>query len=647
METPSPRPVQAAGAARAAFPGPVHELFRARAAERPDAVAVRHAGETLTYGALDAWSDRIAAGLLARGAAPGRFVAVLLSTGPAQTAAILGVAKTGAAFAVLDADSPALRLAAVVESARPVCVLADEPCLARHPDLWDGAAGRFASVPVAPLAAAPADRVPLPLPPVPVGGDDALCLVHTSGSTGTPKGIVLPHATLAQFADWQATAFGIGTDGRIAQWAPFTYDAAYTEVFAALCHGATLCVTPDEVRRDPVALADWLRAERVTQIQTVPGFFALLTEAFDRDGSTPPELRHVLLAGEVLPLPLAAAWADRPVRPRLHNLYGPTECVLATHRELAPGERFTASVPIGTPIPGRQALVLDHRGRPCPVGVVGEIHLRSDFLAGAYHRDADASAKAYVPDPWRPGGTLYRSGDLGRFLPSGELAFTGRTGSLVKIRGNRVELEEIEALLESHPAVREAAAALRGTPSAPRLIGYAVTDGGATAAELRAHLADRLPPAVVPGQVVLLDALPRTRTNKRDRALLPDPGTAAPAGTAVPLEGTEQLVADAWRQVLGAEEPVGRHTNFFEAGGNSLLAARLQLDLGRRLGREVRLVDIFARPTVAEFVAGLDGPGTAARPDVPADDTAARAGRRRAAVRARARDRSGHEPHTN
>ncbi|MFJ6996988.1 phosphopantetheine-binding protein, partial [Streptomyces sp. NPDC003090] len=295
----------------------------------------------------------------------------------------------------------------------------------------------------------------------------------------------------------------------------------------------------------------------------------------------------------------------------------------------------------------REALVLDHRGRPCPVGVVGEIHLRSDLLAGAYHRRPEESRRAYVPDPWRPGGTLYRTGDLGRVLPDGELAFTGRTGGLVKIHGNRVELEEIEAILESHPDVREAAAALHGTPSAPRLIGYAVVTGDATPAALRALLADRLPAAVVPERVVLLDALPRTRTNKRDRARLPVPEAAVADASAPPAEGAEQLVADAWRRVLGADRAVGRHTNFFEAGGNSLLAARLQLDLAERLGRPVRLVDIFARPTVAEFVAGLDAPGgapTATPPGGPAgaraDEAAARGSRRRAAARARARGRA-------
>ncbi|GGU56894.1 non-ribosomal peptide synthetase [Kitasatospora aureofaciens] len=637
---PAPAPGRPAGRVRAEYARSVAELFRARAAAHPDAPAIRAYGLTVDYRQLDAWSDAVATRLLAHGAGPGRFVSVLLPAGPVQTAAILGVAKTGAAFAVLDPADPDARLTTLLADAEPVCLLAAETALARRPGLR-GDGGDFAGVPVETLDPCPPDTG-APAGPAPVASPaapgDPLCLVYTSGSTGTPKGIALPHAALAQFADWQRERFGIRPDSRIAQWAPFTYDAAYTEVFAALCSGAVLCLPPDGLRRDPLAVAEWLRAERITQIQTVPAFFQLVTEALDATGTRLPDLEHVLMAGEVLPVALAATWAHRPDRPRLHNLYGPTECVLATHRELAPGEEFPTGVPIGLPIPGREAVVLDHRGRLCPVGVVGEIHLRSDLLAGSYHRRPEESARAYVADPWEDGGRLYRTGDLGRRLPDGELAFTGRIGSQLKIRGNRIELEEIEALLELHPGVREAAAAAHGEGPARRLVGYAVAAPGVTGADLRTHLAERLPAAVVPDTVMLLDALPRTRTNKRDRARLPLPGAAARPTDATPLAGVEQLVADAWQQLLGGG-PVGRHTNFFEAGGDSLLAARLQLELARRLNRPVRLVDVFGRPTIAEFAAGLtDGTGSTGD-RTPAAAAEPRGERRQNAVRARARAR--------
>ncbi|MBE1485551.1 non-ribosomal peptide synthetase [Plantactinospora soyae] len=614
----------------------------------PEQPAIRYAGTVVGYGELERWSNGVAAALTRTGPVAGRFVSVLLPTGPAQTAAIIGIARAGAAFAVLDPADPDVRLTTLLRDAEPACVLASGPALAAHPGLWQPETARFGGERVVMMPDAAGDSPAAE--PAPVRPGDPLCLVYTSGSTGEPKGIVLSHAAFAQFAAWQRERFGIGLGSRVAQWAPFTYDAAYTEVFAALTAGAVLCVPPEEIRRDPLAMVTWLRAERVSQLQTIPAFFAMITDALDATGGDLPDLAHVLLAGEVLPVGLVRRWRNRRARPRLHNLYGPTECILATHREIADDENFAGSVPIGTPIPGRQALVLDRHGRPCPVGVTGEIHLRSDLLAGTYHRRPAETERAYPPDPWRSGGRLYRTGDLGSYLPTGELAFAGRTDSQVKIRGNRVELSAVEALLGAHPMVREAAATVHGT-DVLRLVGYAVladgTSPGDMPARLRDHLAAQLPAAAVPDTVVLLDALPRTRSNKVDRARLPVPGAVAVDDEAPPREGLERLVAQAWRDVLDGRA-VGRRTNFFDAGGDSLRAARLQVLLAVRLRQEVRLADIFARPTIAEFAAGLGDAGTVPvvapseaagdgnDPEAAAD---ARGRRRRAAIQANARRR--------
>jgi amino acid adenylation domain-containing protein len=576
----------------------------------PDAVALRHEHGELTYGQLDAWAAEIAARL---DVPAGRLVALLLPPGPVQVAAALAVLRVGRAFVVLDPRDPELRRREIVADADPACVVTT------------------AALPPTGLPAVVVDPAP-PAGPVgtptapPTAGPDC-CLVYTSGSTGRPKGILLGTDAFAQFALWQRERFGIRPGSRIAQWAPFTYDAAYTEVFAALCAGATVCLPPEGIRRDPIGMARWLRAEGVTQIQTVPAFYRLLTEVAGGDLG---RLEHVLLAGEVFPTAVAEAhpaggW-------RLHNLYGPTECILATHREIVPGERYATSVPIGSPIDGRQALVLDARLRPCPVGVPGEIYLRSPYLAGGYHRRPAETATAYRPDPWRPGHTVYRTGDRGRWLPTGELEFLGRVDFQVKVRGNRVELGEIEARLAAHPGVREAAAAVHDQ----RLYAYAVLDDPAvTPQALREHLTDRMPAPSVPDAVLVVAELPRTATNKVDRSRLPRPdATPGPVGAEPVRSDLERVIADAWQQVLGAERP-GRRTNFFEAGGNSLLAARLQVLLTERLGQPVRLVDVFAHPTIAELAGRLGGSSPAAA--APAAGT--RGARRRAGLQSLARAR--------
>ncbi|CCH32920.1 non-ribosomal peptide synthetase [Saccharothrix espanaensis] len=623
-----PAPIEPAGADRARYPTPVAELFRRQALARPDAVALRHAGEVLTYGELAAWAHGVAGAVRATRSAAGGIVAVLLPVGAAQVAAALGVLAAGHPFLVLDTDDESPRTAGLLADAEPVCVVTT----AR---LAEARSAVLAGLPVADPGA-PEPGAPAPADPWPGRGEDPLCLVYTSGSTGVPKGVLLSNATFAQFANWQAGCVEVGPDSRIAQWAPFTYDAAYTEVFLALLRGATLCLPPRAARRDPVAMTAWLHAERITHFETVPSFFALVTEVFDGGAGVPPELAHVQLSGEVLPEALARRWRG-PLPPLVHNQYGPTECVLATHHRLTATDT-AGPVPIGTAIAGREVLVLDDRLRSCPDGVPGRLYVRSDHLAGAYHRRRADTAAAYVPDPWRPGGTLYHTGDLGR-RRDGVLEFLGRSDLQLKIRGNRVEPAGVEALLADHPDVREAVVTAHdGGGPAPVLVGYVVPASGRTPdpAALRAHLAARLPSPSVPDVVLVLDDLPRTRSNKVDYRNLPAPGARPVGGQAErPRTGAEEVVARAWRDVLGLDR-VGRDTNFFDAGGNSLLAARLQLLLIERLGRPVRLVDVFAHPTIAELTARVLATG----PRAPEQD-GARADRRRAALRSLSRARGG------
>jgi amino acid adenylation domain-containing protein len=613
----------------------VHQLFEAQAAAAPQRPALCADGLELTYGQLDARANRLAHHLVAAGLRPGEPVAVAVADAAGAVAALLAVLKAGGAFVYLDPGWPAGRCAAILAEVSPPLLIADpaDPAaaamlaalaLAAPPD-------RLARLDVGGAPAAAAPRLVAADPPPggqadadprrPVDPEGPAYIAYTSGSTGRPRGIVQSHASFRQFLDWQSRRFGIAAGQRVAQWATLTYDAAYCEMFGALCHGATLCVAAPAVRHDPAALLDWLRRERVTLLQVVPSFMRqVLLAAAAPAGHPFPDLETVLLAGEVLPADLAAALRERcGDRPRLFNLYGPTETVLATWHAVGDRTAQQATVPIGRAIDGRQILVLDRAGRLCPLGVKGEIHVRSAHLTMGYFRRPEETARAFVqnplagpfPDP------VYRTGDLGRWLPDGTLEFLGRADHQVKVRGMRVEPAEIEAALGRLPGIRECAVAAHDFAAGDRrLVAYVAAAPAAVCdpAALRAALRESLPAPLVPSIFMVLDALPRTATGKLDRAALPppvarrgDPG----AGFAPPRTAGEALVAECWRELLQIDR-VGVDDDFFALGGHSLLAVQAVHRIALLAGVELAAQTLFEAPTVAAFAARLEAARTAA-----------------------------------
>ena len=628
---------------------PAHESVRGHAATHPLATAVRFGAASMTYAELDRRSDDVAAALLNQGVGAAAIVAVLLPAGFAQITGILGVMKAGAAFVVLDDRDPATRQREVAADAAAACLLTGSAL----PSPWEGEDGPATPTLVLDERGGPvrgpagAGRGPEPAPQLPrVAAGDPMFLVYTSGSTGAPKGIPQRHETIAQFAEWQRHRYGVDRSSRVALWAPFSYDAAYTEVFLALCSGAVLCIPTPAVRGDAPALLEWMESERVTHLELVPSFARALADAVRVSPATgrrqrAPELRHLLLAGEALHREVIEAWAAACPHVAVHNCYGPTECILATECEVSGGGGDPRDrVPIGDAIPGRQVLVLDAAMRPSPVGAVGFLYIRSPFLAGTYWNRPDETRRAYVADPFDPTGrgVLYRTGDRGRWRAPGVLEFAGRVDGQVKVRGNRVEIEEIEAALERDPRVLEAAARVFEDGVRAEIIGYVVARPGERAddrlaKEVRDRLAAALPQYMTPNRVVVLDALPKTRTNKRNRLALRRP-PRDPESQDPPVGELEQAVAAVWCGVLGVAA-VARNATFFECGGNSLAATQVQTLLADRLGREVRLVDVFAHPTIAGFARFLES-GTV--PD-PAPRARAAQRRRQAQAAAPGRDR--------
>jgi amino acid adenylation domain-containing protein len=576
----------------------LHGLFLASCRRAPDAVAVESGGDAVRYEELSRWSAVVAFALADAGVRRGDRVAVIAADGAGFVAALLGVSRAGACFVCIDLQAPPERIDELLrETEAAAVVLPPGVPLA-------GGAPAFA----APLVAVPPVPPTEPVEPAAldtVDPEDAAFIAFTSGSTGRPKGILQSHASFCQFLRWQS-GLGFGPGRRVAQWAAPTYDAAYCEIFGALGFGATLCLPDRATRFDPPAMAEWLERGRVELLQVVPSFLRELLGAL-ADGAEPPSaLDTVLVAGEELTDDLVEGFFARFAgRSRLFNLYGPTETVLATwHQVLAPdpgGRR----VPVGYAIDGRQVLILDRRGRVCPVGVAGEIHVSSPHLSRGYFRRPGATAERFLPSPLpdAPDEVVFRTGDLGRWRPDGRVEFLGRRDGLIKVRGVRVELGEIEAALRRHPAVRDAAVSASGAGDELRIVAWLVPVAGGRLpphSRLRGSLARRLPLLMMPSVFVEVGELPRTATGKLDRrALRIPPGATltATGGSEPPRTREEREVAALWCELLDVET-VCVDDDFFALGGHSLLAMRMMHELAARTGVELPARSAFEASTV-------------------------------------------------
>ncbi len=593
----------------------LHRFRRAAQAHGP-AVATEGGGSSLTYAELDARSDDLARLLVARGAPRGAPVAVL-GEHPAQTVtAMLGVFKAGCAFVPLAPNLPRSRLDAIFGIVQPAWMVAGEGLL-DHPAATLPAGGI-----VLPLSAdgrcgcAPAGSdADLPEP----GGPDDMGYVYfTSGSTGRPKGIAGRHKGLDHFVDWEIRTLGLGAGTRVSQLTTPNYDPFLRDVWVPLCAGGTTVAPPGrDTLLDARALVDWVDGARLEVVHCVPSLFRLLLEggiAADRF----PALRHVLLAGEALLPSDVRRWMDVfGERIQLVNLYGATETTMVKFAHFvrrADADRRT--VPIGKPMEGAAAVVLDDSGRPAARGSIGEIYVRTPFRSLGYLGDPERTAEVFVPNPLTGNAddVVYRTGDYGRMLEDGSLEFVGRRDQQVKIRGVRVELAEVENALCGHPAVRDAAVIDREHADGTRyLCAYLVGGEVPETGELRAWLGESLAEELVPSAFVTVDALPRTPTGKVDRAALAAPGTVAARAFVAPRNPAEQALAAIWGEVLELEQ-VGIHDNFFELGGHSLLATRAVARAREAFGIKLPLRTLFELPTVAAFaerVAGMRGPAQA------------------------------------
>ncbi|ANP91638.1 hypothetical protein BA011_36715 (plasmid) [Rhizobium leguminosarum] len=586
----------------------VHALFEAQVRRAPDAVALVFEEQSISYGALNADANRLAHHLIGLGVRPDQPVAICLERSPAMVVGLLAILKAGGAYVPLDPAYPSARLRQIVEDAAPRRLLCDA---AGRAALGAEAIADLSVVDLNAATPAWADQSADDPDPHALGltARHLAYVIYTSGSTGTPKGVMVEHRGMTNYLSWARESYAPTSSSVVSS--SLAFDATVNSLFAPLVSGGHALLTKegDEVEgiRSRVGTPCGL-------VNVTPILLDVLGQQLQSAGGS-SQVEVLVIGGEALSSSTVELWRQIQPAARMVNEYGPTEAVVGCAFHDIPADlSASTNVPIGRPISNTRLYVLDDHGQPVPFGAVGELYIGGAGVARGYLNRPDLTAERFLADPFsgKADARMYRSGDLARYLPDGNLEFLGRNDDQVKIRGFRIEPGEIAARLLEHELVGDAAVVAHADAGGDkRLVAYVVVkttdgsaeaDGAGLAASLRAHLGGLLPDYMVPSAFVRLEALPLTVNGKLDRKALPVPDDDAYARRAyeAPQGEIETLLAGIWAELLGVER-VGRHDNFFELGGHSLLAVRLLVRLTEALAVELPLAILFAKPTLAEL----------------------------------------------
>ncbi len=628
----------------------LHEYVEDQVRRTPDRVAVSFEGEELTYRALDERANGLADLLARAGAGPDVLVGVHAERSLDLVVALLAVLKSGSAYVPLEPSYPEERLEHMVRDTEAPVLLTDRPLPPRVRDLGSHVIhlGDEHEVP-GPQVRPPAVAVP---------ADGLAYVIYTSGSTGLPKGAMNSHRAIGNRLLWMQDAYGLTAGDRVLQKTPFSFDVSVWEFFWPLMTGATLVVARPDGHKDPAYLIETIQRERITTVHFVPSMLRVVLDQPGLAGCS--SLVRVICSGEALPAEFRDRFFARLPQAELHNLYGPTEAAVDVTAWQCRPDDTSPVVPIGKPIANTQIYILDGRGEPVPIGVPGELHIGGANVGRGYLRRPELDAERFLPDPFGSAADarMYKTGDLARWLPSGDIEFLGRHDSQVKLRGLRIELGEIESVLRAHPRVADAAVVVRtdGGEERKQLVAYVVAateapkgatsrrqglfdeymkadapvhpapvqhgppeplsaaPAGVVLPELRDHLREKLPDFMIPHAVVVLDRLPVSPSGKLDRRALPPPpppGSDGEGGEA-PRTAEERALATIWAEVLGVER-VDIDGNFFALGGDSIDSIQL-VARATAAGLPVTPADVVRHPSVRRLAAHVAAaePGGAA-----------------------------------
>ncbi|MEH2305427.1 amino acid adenylation domain-containing protein [Nostoc sp.] len=583
----------------------IHQLFEEQVERTPDAVAVVFENQQLTYHELNCRANQLAHYLQSLGVSADVLVGICVERSLEMVVGLLGILKAGGAYVPLDPEYPQDRLSFMLADAQVPVLLTQQHLVEKLPENqarvvhldkdWFAIAKSSQENPIAQVQAS-----------------NVAYVIYTSGSTGQPKGVILSHSNLCNHMFWMQATFPLTKKDKVLQKTPFGFDASVWEFYAPLLAGGQLLIAESGGHTDSAYLLKLIAQQQVTTIQLVPSLLQMLLQQGGIE--TCHSLKHVFCGGEVLPVALQEGLLSK-LDVNLHNLYGPTEaCIDATfwncQREIYP-----QLVPIGRPIDNTQIYILDQNLQPVPVGVPGELHIGGAGLAKGYLNRSELTQEKFIPNPFngsrgageqgsRGEKRLYKTGDLARYLPDGNIEYLGRIDNQVKIRGFRIELGEIEAALSQHSDVQTSVVIVReDIPGNKRLVAYVVPQPQitATVSVLRSFLKEKLPEYMIPSAIVTLESLPLTPNGKIDRRALPAPEarTGIEISLVAPRTPIEEKLAQIWAQVLRVEQ-IGIHDNFFELGGDSILSIQI-ISRAKVAGVKLTVKQLFANQTIAQL----------------------------------------------
>ncbi|WP_424101444.1 amino acid adenylation domain-containing protein [Moorena producens] len=572
----------------------IHQLFEEQVEKTPDAIAVVFEEQKLTYSQLNSKANQLAHYLQKLGVVPETLVGICVERSVEMVVGLLAILKAGGAYVPLDPNYPTSRLNYMIEDAELSILLTQEK--------WqDHLSDTKASVICLDTDEEIISQQSQEMPENQVTANQLAYVIYTSGSTGKPKGVTIPHQGLLNLVFWHQRTFEVKSSDRASQIAGVGFDASVWEIWPYLSAGACLHLVNSETRLSPEALKNWLVSEKIT-ISFVPT--PILENLCALEWPAETELRTVLTGGDKL-----HKYPSAGLPFCVFNNYGPTEnTVVTTSGLVVSGQGGSISPPIGKPISNTKVYILDKNLQPVPIGVVGELHVGGDGLAIGYHNRPELTAEKFIPNPFDK-SKLYNTGDLARYLADGNIEFLGRIDHQVKVRGYRIETGEIEAVINSHPQVKETVVlAIEYNPGNKRLVGYIVAEtqtavGKQLIPELREYLKSRLPEYMVPSGLMVLSQLPLTPNGKVDRKALPVPDVASSVSTEyiAPETETQKVLAEIWKEVLGIEK-VGIHDNFFEVGGDSIISIQI-VARAQKAGIQLTTKQLFQNQTIAEQAA--------------------------------------------